>query len=224
MKILRIDVVSDVMCPWCIIGHQRLMKAAEQLQESVKLELHWKPFELNPEMTVEGENLGEHLQQKYGASAEQSRANRDQLTALGAELDFCFNFTDELKIVNTFAAHQLLMWAGQIATADADTSSQSSAQMRLKLALFEAYFTQGLDVSDVQVLLDVVQEVGLNRAGAAQVLADHRFADEVRSSEEKTRSIGIQSVPSYIFDDQYLVAGGQSAQTFQQIMEDLMAE
>ncbi len=210
---IRIDIVSDVVCPWCIVGYRRLKPAMDALADSVAFSLHWHPFELNPGMPPEGQNLAEHIQQKYGSTPEQSQANRQRLADLGASLGFEFRYTAESRMVNTFKAHQLLHWAGE-----------QGRETDLKLALFDVYFTAQRDVSDEAVLLDTVERVGLDRDEAAAVLADQRFAETVRTRENYWLSQGIQGVPAFIFNSRYLVSGAQDTAVFTDLFDKLLAE
>jgi predicted DsbA family dithiol-disulfide isomerase len=207
---LQIDIVSDVVCPWCIVGYKQL---AQALAESgTAHEIHWHPFELNPQMSPEGQNLREHLAQKYGSTKEQSEQNRIRLTEVGASLGFTFRFTDDTRMHNTFNLHQLLHWA------------ESLGRMHeLKLALFAAHFTDGRNLSDNTVLADVAAEIGLDRAEALTVLADQRFAPAVREAEQYWQSQGIQSVPAIIFNRRHLVSGAQGVENFTRILAQLAA-
>ena len=208
---LRIDIVSDVVCPWCIVGYRQLRQALDET--GVAAEIVWQPFELNPQMPPEGQNLGEHIAEKYGSSPEDSARNRAHLTALGAELGFDFAFDAGSRIVNTFAAHRLLHWAEPV-----------GKQMALKLALFEAYFTQGKDVSQAPVLADIAASVGLDRAGALAMIEDGRFADDVRQAERFWTDRGIRGVPAMVFDRKHLVTGAQGVETYTAILRELTAE
>ena len=210
---IRIDIVSDVVCPWCIVGYRRLKPAMDALADNVAFGLHWHPFELNPGMPPEGQNLAEHIQQKYGSTPEQSQANRQRVIDLGASLGFEFRYTAESRMVNTFKAHQLLHWAGE-----------QGRETDLKLALFDVYFTEQRDVSDEAVLLDAVERVGLDRDEAAAVLADQRFAEAVRTRENHWLSQGIQGVPAFIFNSRYLVSGAQDTAVFADLFDKLLAE
>lgn len=210
---IRIDIVSDVVCPWCIVGYRRLKPAMDAVSDGVAFTLRWHPFELNPAMPPEGQNLGQHIQQKYGSTPEQSQANRQRLTDLGADLGFEFRFTGESRIYNTFKAHQLLHWAGE-----------QGRDTDLKLALFDAYFTDQKNVSDDAVLLDTIAGIGLDRDEAAAVLADQRFAETVRNQENYWLSQGIQGVPAFIFNSRYLVSGAQDTAVFADLFDKLLAE
>lgn len=207
-KPLQIDIVSDVMCPWCIIGYRQLAKALEDT--GVEHAITWHPFELNPQMPQEGQNLREHLAQKYGTTPEQSVAARRRLTELGAELGFAFDYDDDMRMHNTFNAHQLLHWAG--------TQGRKSA---LKQALFAAHFTDQRNLSDVEVLADVAQEVGLDRKEALEVLDDQRYASTVREQERFWMEQGVSGVPSVVFDRQHLVTGALGVDTYTRVLQQL---
>lgn len=208
---LRIDIVSDVVCPWCIIGWRQLEMALEQT--GVAAEIHWHPFELNPQMPEEGQNLREHLMQKYGSSGEESVANRQRLTELGRGLGFTFDYFDEMRMVNTFRAHQLLHWAGE-----------QGVETDLQRALFSAFFSERKDVSDANVLVAAAESVGLEGAEARRVLEDGRFADKVRERQSFWTSRGIQGVPAIIFQQQYLASGAQGVENYVQILQQLTRE
>ncbi len=205
---LRIDVVSDVMCPWCIIGYRQLASALEA--SDTEYELHWHPFELNPNMPAEGQNLREHLVEKYGVTPEQSEQNRAQMTKLGKDLEIDFRFTPDMRMHNTFDAHQLLHWA-----------ETQDRKHDLKQALFTAHFTHHRDLSNTAELADIAAEIGLDRGEALAVLSDQRFAEAVREVQNFWRSQGIQGVPAVIFDQKHLVSGAQGIENFTSILGQL---
>ncbi|MFP6847349.1 MAG: DsbA family oxidoreductase [Pseudomonas sp.] len=207
-KKLHIDIVSDVVCPWCIVGYRQLEKALQA--SGTDYELHWQPFELNPDMAPEGQNLREHLAEKYGATKEQSQENRLRITQAGAELGFEFSFADDMRMHNTFNVHQLLHWA-----------DQQGRMHDLKQALFVAHFTHRRNLSDNNVLADVAAEIGLNRDEALAVLEDQRFASEVRAAERSWISQGISGVPAVIFNRRHLVTGAQGVENYARILEQL---
>ena len=214
---VQIDIVSDVVCPWCIIGYKQLQRALGEFGERVKADIRWHPFELNPEMPAEGQNLAEHIAQKYGSSPEQSRAARERMTALGAELGFAFNYSDESRMRNTYKAHQLLYWAGQL---EPNTGQQTT----LKLALFDACFTEQKNVDDNQVLLDTVEHAGLDRAAAQAVLEDGRYRSEVKSEEANWLERGIHAVPAFVFNQNSLLSGAQDSAVFVQVLTKLLEQ
>jgi predicted DsbA family dithiol-disulfide isomerase len=205
---LQVDVVSDVVCPWCIIGYKQLQKALGLLAEPVDLSLRWHPFELNPQMPEEGQDLREHLAQKYGTSPEQSRGARARLTELGESLGFTFDYFDGMRMVNTFRAHQLLHWAGE-----------HGLQTELKLELFDAFFSWRQDVSDSGVLADAAERVGLPVEEAQAVLEDERFAETVRAEQRFWLDREVHAVPTFVFNGKYQVPGAQEAETFVRVID-----
>lgn len=205
---LRVDIVSDVMCPWCIIGYRQLRLALDATD--IEAEIHWHPFELNPQMPPEGQNTREHIIEKYGSTPEQSEKSRQHMEALAAELGFDFQWTETSRMHNTFNAHQLLHWA--------DTHG---LKHDLKLALFTAHFTDQRDLSDRAVLADIAAETGLDRAEAAAVLEDQRYAEAVRSAEQFWLQQGISGVPAMVFDRKYLVTGAQGTDNYASILSQV---
>ncbi len=210
---LKIDFVSDVSCPWCVIGLRALEQAAERLAGEVQLDLHFQPFELNPQMGPGGQDIGEHLQQKYGASDAQREATRAAIAARGAELGFTFTPGARGRIYNTFDAHRLLHWA-----------ELQGRQPALKNALFKAYFTDGEDPSNHELLVRLAGEVGLDVAEARALLQSDRYAAEVREREQFYLQQGIHSVPAVIVNDRHLIQGGQPVEVFEQALRQIAAE
>jgi predicted DsbA family dithiol-disulfide isomerase len=207
-KPIRVDIVSDVVCPWCAIGYYQLAKAADET--GIGIEVHWHPFELNPQMADDGENLREHLATKYGTTPEGSKTARKRLTDLGAALGFSFNYADDMRMVNTFRAHQLIDWA----------EDQGLAH-EAKLALFEAFFTRRKDLNDPSVLVDVAQSIGADGEAAMAMLHSGEKADLVRQKEQFWTSRGVTGVPAMIFQCQHLVAGAQGEDTYARILQHL---
>ncbi|RDI97249.1 DsbA family oxidoreductase [Dyella solisilvae] len=210
---LKIDFVSDVVCPWCAIGLKSLEEALQRLGDDVSVNLHFQPFELNPQMAPEGEDIGEHLARKYGSTAEQMRQNQEAIRQRGADVGFTFNMDKRGRIVNTFDAHRLLHWA-----------ALEGRQPELKQALLAAYFTDGRDVSSRDVLVEVAGSIGLDAAVARQVLDEGRYAQDVRAQEQFYQSQGIRAVPSVIVNDRYLIQGGQPAEVFEETLRKIAAE
>lgn len=205
---LRIDIISDVMCPWCVIGYRQLAAALDA--KDVDHEIHWHPFELNPNMPAEGQDMRAHLIEKYQITPEQSDANRANMSALGDELDFTFNFKDGFRMHNTFNTHQLLHWA-----------NEQGRKHDLKQALFAAHFTDGRDLSDASVLVDIAAEIGLDRDEATAVLSDQRFANEVRQEQKFWTQQGISGVPAVVFDQKHLVTGAQGIENYKSMLGQL---
>lgn len=213
---LRIDIVSDVVCPWCIIGYKQVEQALTMLDTPVEAEYWWHPFELNTNMPPEGQDVAEHIQQKYGSTPEQSKANRQRLGEIGASLGFEFGDQPDRRIYNTFKAHKLLHIAGH--------EQGWRKQTQLKLALFEAYFQHNRDVSDEVVLLEVAQSVGLNGDACKAWLADEVLSKTVRAEQAYWLDQNITGVPAIIFDQKFIVPGAQSAETFAGVVGKVLAK
>ena len=205
---LRIDIVSDVMCPWCVIGYRQLAAALDA--KDIEHEIHWHPFELNPNMPADGQDMRAHLIEKYGITPAQSDTNRANMAALGQELGFQFNFADGFRMHNTFNAHQLLHWA-----------DEKGRKHDLKQALFEAHFTHGRDLSDRAVLVNIAAEIGLDRDEASAVLDDQRFAAQVRHEQQFWTKQGISGVPAVVFDRKHLVTGAQGVENYKSMLDQL---
>ena len=210
---LKIDFVSDVSCPWCIIGLGALEEALRRAGDLVQAEIRFQPFELNPDMAPEGQNIVEHVAQKYGASQEQSTASREMIRARAAEIGFTIASTDQSRIYNTFDAHRLLHWAGI-----------EGGQAALKHALFDAYFTRGQDPSDHDVLVAAAEQAGLDGGGAKDVLTSGRYGEDVRATERRWHEAGISAVPAVVINDRYLISGGQPADRFEKALRSIAAE
>lgn len=216
---LKIDFVSDIACPWCAVGLFSLEKALDRLQGEVRADLHFQPFELNPNMGPGGQDLGEHLTQKYGSSAEQQAQIRQTISARGAEVGFVFAPGGRGRVYNTFDAHRLLAWAES-----QDEVQGEGAQRRLKKALLAAYQGRAERIEDHEVLLAVVAGAGLDVAAAREVLESGAYADKVRAVEQLYQRSGIQSVPAVIVNDQYLISGGQPVEVFEQSLRQIAAK
>lgn len=216
MNSLRIDFVSDIACPWCAVGLASLEQAIDNVKDQASVEIHFQPFELNPHMGSEGEDIVEHLTHKYRITPEQVAVNQQRIAQRGAEVGFHFNQAGRKRIYNTFDAHRLLHWA--------DVDFGREAQHKLKRTMLEAYFTLGENPSNHEVLLDTVERAGLDRIRAADILSSEEFRNEVRQSQQLYLSRGIQSVPAVIINERYLVQGGQPAEVFEQALRQAAAE
>ncbi|HZV22525.1 MAG TPA: DsbA family oxidoreductase [Luteimonas sp.] len=210
---LRIDFVSDVVCPWCAIGLASLEQALERTRGEVEADIHFQPFELNPQLGPQGEGIVEHLQEKYGMSATQVAANQEAIRQRGAELGFTFDMERRLRTYNTFDAHRLLHWA-----------ELEGRGRELKHALLRAYFTDGRDVSDHATLIEIAGSVGLPAGRAREILASDTYAGEVRTVEQFFLQQGIQGVPAIIIDRKHLVSGGQPVEVFERALRQIAAE
>ena len=211
---MKIDFVSDVSCPWCAIGLNALEQALARVAPEIQARLHFQPFELNPQMAVEGQEIVEHLGQKYGIDAQQIAANTEAIRQRGASVGFEFGVGKRSRIYNTFDAHRLLHWAGL---------QSDAAQRALKHALLKAYFTDGQNPSDPAVLVAAVSAAGLDTEAARSVLAGGDFAAEVRQAEAFYHQHGISSVPAVIINDQHLISGGQPVEVFEQALRQIAA-
>ena len=215
-KTLKIDFVSDVVCPWCVVGLGGLETALERLEpEGIAADIAFQPFELNPDMAPEGEGIVEHIGRKYGATPEQSAANREMIKARAADVGFDMRMGADSRIWNTFDAHRLLHWAHETAP---------EKQKALKQALFTAHFTDNRNLTDAGVLTQAAEAAGLDRAEAAEVLASGRYAQAVRQAEQLWRSRGISSVPAVVVEGKYLISGGQPAEAFEQALRRIAKE
>lgn len=211
---LKIDFVSDVSCPWCVIGLRGLEQALSRTVDLVAADIHFQPFELNPDMAPEGEDVVAHIQRKYGSTPEQAAASREMIRTRAAGLGFAMpGLNEERRIYNTFDAHRLLHWA-----------ELEGKQTALKHALFRAYFSEGRDPSNRDVLTDLAAEAGLDAATAREVLDSGRYAQEVREAERLWQSRGIHAVPAVVIDDKYLIQGGQPPEAFEQALRQIAAE
>lgn len=209
---IRIDFVSDVSCPWCAIGLAALQRALVALDGEISAQVHFQPFELNPQMPADGEDSTEHLVKKYGSSAEQIDANREAIRQRGAALGFTFNMDRRSRVYNTFDAHRLLHWAGL-----------EGRQLALKQILLRAYFTDGENVGAHETLLRLAKEAGLDVKRAEQILAGDEYADDVRKQEQFFMSRGIHSVPATIINGEHLISGGQPPEVFEQALRQIAA-
>lgn len=210
---LQIDFVSDVACPWCAIGLASLEQALQRLGGEVTADIHFQPYELNPGMRPEGENIEALIGGRHGADRQQMAAMRETVRARAAEVGLTFNQDGDSRIYNTFDAHRLLHWA-----------RESGRQRELKRALFVANFTDGSNVSDHAVLLAAAAAAGLDVAAARQVLAGDLHAQAVRTAVNSWQSRGIRSVPAIVINDQWLISGGQPPEQFEAALRQIAAQ
>jgi predicted DsbA family dithiol-disulfide isomerase len=210
---LRIDFVSDIVCPWCVIGMKSLEQALANLDGEVAADWHFHPFELNPGMAAEGENSAEHIARKYGRSVGESSGARERIKAMGTQLGFTFNGGPDARIWNTHDCHRLLHWAERAGKAHA-----------LKTALFEAHFTRGEPLNDPETLVAAASAVGLDADAARDVLSSGRYAAEVRADQAFWREEqDIHAVPAIIFNGKYAIMGGQPPATFEKVIRRIVA-
>ena len=210
---MQIDFVSDIVCPWCVIGLRGLERALAKLTDIIEPHIQLQPFELNPTMPRDGQDVAEHVAQKFGGATAQLSAARDAIKIRAADLGFTIVMKEDSRIYNSFDAHRLLHWAGL-----------AGKQVALKHALFEAYFTEGANIADMDLLVAKAESVGLDPVQAREVLETGRYTDEVRAAEENWRRAGISSVPSVIVNRKYLISGGQPAAVFEESLRKIVAE
>ncbi|QOT80966.1 DsbA family oxidoreductase [Cupriavidus basilensis] len=210
-KTLKIDFVSDVACPWCAVGLSALQQALARLGDAVSAEITLRPFELNPDMGPGGESIQDYMARKYGRTEEEIVQSQAMIRQRGADVGF--EFGSRTRVYNTFDAHRLLHWA-----------NLEGRQLPLKMALFRAYFTESKDSSNHEVLVEAAAAAGLDAEKARTVLSGDAYAAQVREMEKHYQDMGIRSVPSIIFNDQYLVSGGQPVEAFENAIREVLAK
>jgi len=210
---IRVDFVSDVVCPWCAIGLSSLEEAIRRVQGEIKVEVNFKPFELNEGMSAEGENAVQHIIEKYGSSAEEVARNQVNIRTKGEAVGFRFDLEKRTHFYNTFDAHRLLYWA-----------ETKGRQRERKHALLKAYFTEGRNVSDSETLVDIAKLAGLPESEASQVVNSDRYAEHVRELEGLYRKRGINGVPAVVFNNKLLLVGSQSADYYERALRNIAME
>jgi len=212
-KTLSIAIVSDVVCPWCVIGIRSLEVALDRLGDAIAAEITLHPFELNPDMVRAGENVADHIAQKYGRAPGEGSAVRDEIKRRAGEVGFAMNTDADSRIWNTFDCHRLLHWAGEV-----------GRQRELKQALFVAHFSEGRDMGDHAVLAKAARAAGLDPIEAAAILASDRYATDVRGEEAYWRREGVSAVPTFIIDGKYVISGGHPPEAFERALRKIAAE
>jgi predicted DsbA family dithiol-disulfide isomerase len=213
MQHLRIDLVSDVACPWCAIGYRRLEQALQMLDGEVEVELVWQPFELNPDMPPEGEPILEHLCRKYGRDTESIDQTQGEMMSLAEDLGLNFRGARERRAHNTFDAHRVLAWA-----------AEQGRETELQLALFDAYFGEALNPSDPAVLREKAEQAGLDGDAAEAIARSDQYADTVRTAERRFMEAGVTAVPGFILDGRYLISGAQPSETLADAIRQVAGE
>lgn len=208
---LKIDIVSDVVCPWCTIGFKRLEKAIAELGIEDKVDIEWQPFELNPNMPAIGQNVQEHITEKYGSTLQQQKESQQFMSDAGAELGFTFDYYDEMRMSNTFDAHILLEYA-----------KDHDKQTELKMRLTASFFSERKDVSNREVLRQTLIDVGLDADEGMAKLDDDNARTEVRNKEAYWQKLGVRSVPSFVFNKESAITGAQPTDLFKQVLVDLV--
>jgi predicted DsbA family dithiol-disulfide isomerase len=212
-KAIKIDFVSDVSCPWCVIGLGNLDKALRHFEGQLTADINFQPFELNPDMPPEGESRFDNVARKYGVGRAQAIANRERQRALAAQVGFTMVTTDESRFYNTFDAHRLLHWA-----------RIEGRQAALKRTLLTAYHSNMQNPGDHDVLVAAAVSVGLDGEAAREVLTSGRYAGETREAETKWQRAGISGVPAVVINDRYLITGAQPPEAFEQAIRKAASE
>ena len=201
MDTLKIDIVSDVVCPWCVIGFKNLKKAMKILEADLNFKISWKPYELHPEIPQNGYDKKLFMEQKFGSS--NGRSHYNEITRVGESVGFEFNFSKAKRIPNTFMAHRLL-WMVE----------KHHLQTELSEALFKAYFTDGLNIGSKEVLVDLSASVGLEKKEVIDFLNSEEGGQETADLEMAFIEKSIGAVPTYFINNKYIIQGGQEPETF----------
>lgn len=221
---VTIDIWSDVMCPWCVIGYMNLERALDSLRGEIEADIRWLPFELNPDMPPEGEESRAHIARKYGRTPQQAAEGSQMMAERARESGFPFDYTGprqadgeppRSRLWNTLAAHKLLRWALDSAGAEAQT--------RLKMALFAAHFQQRRRIGTREVLLEIAQAEGFDPAAAAAALDDTMIEQDVRAEEKRAWDFNISGVPAMLVDGKFLIPGAQEPETYVMALRRVVA-
>jgi predicted DsbA family dithiol-disulfide isomerase len=218
--LIKIDFVSDVACPWCAIGLGALEKAIQNIGPEISIEIHFQPFQLNPDMPAQGQDITEHLSQKYGSTAEQQAQSYEAIRQRGAALGFEFRMGGRGRTWNTFDCHRLLHWAGELGNDEQGVSIQS----KLKKAMLKSYFTAGKNPAAREVLMDEVARLHLDVKRAAEILDSDEYTAQVRARQRFYASNDIRGVPAIILNDRHLISGGQPVEVFEQALRQIAKE
>ena len=209
--VIKIDIISDVVCPWCYIGKRRLEKALTQLSDQFDFELEYHPFELNPEMPETGVNQKEYLAKKFGSETKYHQLT-NHTTRVAAEEGLQFDFSKQHVSPNTRKAHSIIQ-----------ASKEEGKQLAMTEAFFKAYFTDGIDLSEKGNLISVAVNAGLQKEKVEELLADNSALAEVAVAEKEWQKLGINGVPFYIINNRYGVSGAQPSETFVKALEEIGA-
>tara|TARA_B100000902_G_scaffold177602_1_gene171051 strand:+ start:650 stop:1312 length:663 start_codon:yes stop_codon:yes gene_type:complete len=212
MEKLKIDIVSDVVCPWCVIGFRNLKKAMNNMSHRVNFEINWKPYELHPEIPENGYDKELYMQQKFG-STEGRSSTYNQIKVIGESLDFEFNFSKTKRIPNTFNAHRLI-WKAK----------EYKLQTELSESLFKAYFTEGKDIGSLKVLTEIADGIGMDKNVIEEFLLSKEGGQETADDEMVFIEKSIGAVPTYFINDQYIIQGGQEPETFISFLDKILVK
>lgn len=207
--VIRVDVVSDVVCPWCYIGKRRLEKAMAEVSDKYSFEVHYHPFELNPDTPPSGVNQREHLAEKFGGD-ERYQSITNHTASVARQEGLHMNFEKQSVLPNTKKAHALIFAAGK-----------ENHQLAVTESLFKAYFTDGVDLSKDETLVDIAVKAGLDRVVAETAIKSDALLDSISAQEREMQKLGIRGVPFYILNNEYGVSGAQASETFVKVFQEL---
>lgn len=210
---IKIDFISDVVCPWCIVGYNHLKAAIDELGLQDRIEIEWQPFELNPDMQPEGEELRAHLARRYGSSKEDTDRARAKIIKAGADYEFTFNYYEGMRTFNTLDAHKLLEYARTV-----------GKQNELKLRLLSAHWSEKKKLSDRAVLMEEAVSVGLSKAEVEEQLSNPLLSKQIKEKESQWQKMGISSIPTMIFNHSSAMSGAQAPSTYKSILSELAAK
>ena len=210
---LKIDFISDIACPWCVIGLRNMEAALAAIGDEIEAYIRFEPFELNPDMPAQGMDRADYFASKYRIAPEEAKRRGGEIRARAEQAGFTMNTGESFRVYNTFDAHRLLEWA-----------MEEGRQRALKHALFAAYFTDGKNVSDHETLAQIAESVGLDGKRAREILAGNDYAGHVRQSQSHQRGRGVQSVPTIIVNGEYVINGGQPPETFEKAFRHIASE
>ena len=210
---LKIDFISDISCPWCVVGLRNMEQALAAIGDDIETYIRFEPFELNPDMVPEGMDRADYFASKYRISEDEAKRRGGEIRARAEEAGFTMNTGEGFRIYNTFDAHRLLEWA-----------MEEGKQRLLKHAMFAAYFTDGKNMGDHETLAEIAESVGLDGSRAREILAGDDYAGHVRQSQSHHRGRGVQSVPTIIVNDEYVINGGQPPAIFEKAFRHIAGE
>lgn len=212
---MKIDIISDTICPWCYIGEKKFEKAIELVHEErpdVKFDVRWRPFQLHPETPIEGVDRKKSMKRKFG-DGPHLKAMSDNLKNAGTEAGIAFNFEAQDKTPNTLNSHRLIRW-----------SESAGCQPEIVEALFKAYFIEGRDIGNADVLVDIAKSCGMDADLVADLLTKDTDMDLVRHEDNQARELGISGVPTFLINDGFMVGGAQEPETLARLFLKVVAK
>ena len=210
---MKVEIWSDVVCPFCYVGKRKFEKALGEFAHRDDVQIEWKSFQLTPDFVpTPGESMHAMLAKKKGVSEAEGRRMNDQMTMIAKEVGLNYNFDNTIP-ANTFLAHQLIHFA-----------AHQGQQATMKERLFAAYYLEGRDLNELDTLLNLTAELGLDTDAARQALEAGTYANEVRRDEYEAQQIGVRGVPFFVFEDKYAVSGAQPSEVFAEVLDKVWDE